>query len=95
MDREAFNERFAILLAEELQHEHEIEQYRLQYLRFLAEQDAYNTLFARLATAAIRGDWTPAQEQCRRERELHGEAWARELMRSIQAAVREKRLWMK
>lgn len=58
MDREAFNERFAILLAEELQHEHEIEQYRLQYLRFLAEQDAYNTLFARLATAAIRGDWT-------------------------------------
>jgi hypothetical protein len=56
----------------------------------IATDHAYKTPFSLAATAAIRGDWEPAKKLCREERLEHGEIKARALMRSIQAAVREK-----
>lgn len=59
-----------------------------------ATDAAYKTPFSLAATAAIRGDWEPAKDLCRTERAQNGETTARELMRSIQAAVREKKeMW--
>ena len=59
-----------------------------------ASEAAYKTPLAVVATAAIRGDWGPAKELCRGERERHGEEHAKGLMRAIQEAVNEKRSLM-
>jgi len=64
-------------------------------IRDRASDYAYSTEFSRICTAAIQGDWEPAKERCRRERAEKGETLARELMRSYQRAVKERRSTMR
>jgi hypothetical protein len=60
-------------------------------IRDIARQHAYDTEFSIICTAAIRGDWEPAKERCRKERAEKGEETARALMRSYQRAVKDKK----
>lgn len=85
MDLEAYKERLAILLEENAGEDH------MNIVRE-ATQMAYETPFAKVCTAAIRGDWEPAKEMCRRERERHGKGFALNLWHVIEEAVREKEL---
>jgi hypothetical protein len=62
----------------------------IRYYTDGAAKVAYNTEFSVICTQAIRGNWEPAKERCRREREEKGEEIARELMRSYQRAVKAK-----
>jgi hypothetical protein len=81
IDGAAYKERLKALLREGVAHTRAVD---------VATDHAYKTPFSLAATAAIRGDWEPARTLCREKRSEHGEAKARELMRSIQAAAREK-----
>lgn len=85
LDREAYFERMAIMMESDID--------AMEASR-MATDSAYQTPLALSATAAIRGDWEPAKNLCRVERDKHGEARGRELMRSIQDAINEhKKLW--
>jgi hypothetical protein len=88
IDRETFEERLAIVLAE-------CEPAKIDYMDAfrLASQAAYSTRLSRVASAAAMGDWEPAKEWCRQERARLGEPTARELMRSIQKVVRDEMEW--
>lgn len=90
LDREAYDERMAIMM-EALMAEHSSPtQQQLSMVASDASESAYKTPFAVAATAAARGNWEPAKELCRGERARRGEVAGRELMRTIQEAVREK-----
>ena len=77
----------------EARHRAENRTYTMDDIRFMmdgAQAVAYSTEFSKICTEAIRGNWEPAKERCRREREEKGEDVARELMRSYQRAVKRK-----
>lgn len=90
LDEEAYQERFAIMLEALEVEQPNPEKWRVDAVRDAAVESGYRTPWAIAATAAARGDWEPAKELCRRERDRHGEEWARGAMRSIQEAVRAK-----
>lgn len=94
IDREAYRERMEIMMFELQGENPSFTVNDMNHVFSIAAECGYNTLWAMAATAAARGDWTVAKELCRGERERHGDAWARDLMRSIQIAVKETlQLW--
>ena len=78
IDREAFDERVAIMTADGIDTTWAAQQ---------ASLAAYNTPFALAATALANGDDDPARELCRREAKIHGRQWAMELRDAIREAV--------
>lgn len=86
-DREAYAERVAIMLEGQGPEETfaTMEPYRT------AGDAAYQTRFAVVASAAANGDWEPAREWCRQERDRFGDDLARELMRDIQRTVEDEK----
>lgn len=78
LDREAFNERAAIMI--------EDGGLPIYEAHSAAADLSYRTPLALAATEAARGDWEPAKALCRKQPEGYG----RDLMRAIQEAVREK-----
>jgi hypothetical protein len=83
MDEEAYKERLAIMLEENPGADH------IDMVRE-ATQMAYATPFSIVCTAAIRDDWEPAKEMCRRESGVHGKQHALALWACIRDAVEAK-----
>lgn len=83
-DREAFHERMAIMLEDGSTH--------VTTVSSTATECGYQTVYGRVATAAANGDWQPAKDYCRREAHILGEEGAKDLMRQIQADIRDTML---
>jgi len=90
LDHEAYQERLAIMLESLGSESSPPPADQISLAASEAAECAYRTPFSIVATKAARGDWEPAKELCRGERDRHGDRHARELMRAIQEAVRAK-----
>lgn len=80
LDRDAYHEKFACLLEDGVD---------MTIAMQWASVVGYNTPFSLVATAMLNGDAGPAKEMCRREQSVHGRAWAVELWKAIEDAVKE------
>jgi hypothetical protein len=84
MDREAYDERLAIMQVEAGEGDN------LMHLRQVAADAAYHTRFALAATEGANGNWDAAKEWCCELRERFGDQMARDLMRDLQQAVKDE-----
>lgn len=84
MDREAYNERRAIM---------EIENCGALTASRAASDYAYNTRFGKVATEASNGNWEPAGEWCAEIAERFGKKAADQLIGDIDDAIEAEVKW--